>query len=79
MKRAGTTEVNKGKMLTLRAAVILGVGLSAGSAVGTTADVLIQAPVHGVGHVVAAAATLWFVERLDRLIADDNENTRRRR
>lgn len=60
------------KVITVRSAVIMGAALAAGSAAGSAAEALGQ-PV-GVGPVITGAVTLWFAEKLDRLIADeDNE------
>ena len=63
------------KAVSLRSAVIIGSALAAGSSVGGVAEVLLallRQPVPGAGHVAAAAATLWFAEKLDRVIDDED-------
>jgi len=63
------------KTLSLRSAVIAGVSLAAGSTAGTTAETISTVtghPLHGAGHVVVAAVTLWFAEKLDRVIDDED-------
>jgi hypothetical protein len=68
-------EDNMGKGISLRTAVIIGTAVSAGSAAGGTAEVLAQFadhPLPFLGQVVTGAVTLWFAEKLDRVIADDS-------
>ncbi|EKX61874.1 hypothetical protein Sipo8835_09785 [Streptomyces ipomoeae] len=65
-----------GKIVTLRSAVIMGTAVAAGSVAGTVAETLGQLvgePLPGVGPVVTGAVSLWFAEKLDRLIADDRD------
>ncbi|MER5509962.1 hypothetical protein ABT052_32200 [Streptomyces sp. NPDC002766] len=60
------------KLITLRSAVVMGAALAAGSVTGSAAEAL--GGHVGVGPVITGAVTLWFAEKLDRLIADeDNE------
>lgn len=62
--------------ISLRSAVITGVAVAGGSVAGTATHVLEQLasqPLPRVGALVTGAASLWFAEKLDRLIADDSQ------
>ncbi|MER5890564.1 hypothetical protein ABT160_42625 [Streptomyces sp. NPDC001941] len=63
------------KVVTLRSAVILGAAVMGGSAAGTAAEALVHLthqPLPGVVGVVTGGATLWFAERLDRMIGEQD-------
>ncbi|MBD9727351.1 hypothetical protein [Streptomyces caniscabiei] len=65
-----------GKIVSLRSAVVMGAAVVGGSAAGTVAETLgnlATEPVPGLGAVVTSAVSLWFAEKLDRLIADDSD------
>lgn len=65
-----------GKIVTLRSAVVMGAAVMGGSAAGTVAEALgglAAQPVPGLGAVITSAVSLWFAEKLDRLIADDRD------
>ncbi|MFH8801710.1 hypothetical protein ACH4F6_19260 [Streptomyces sp. NPDC017936] len=57
------------KFVSLRSAVVMGAAVTAGSVAGGVVETL--GGQAGVGPVVTAAVTLWFAEKLDRLIADE--------
>ena len=62
------------KLVTLRSAFILGASTVAGSMAGTVAEALAEGfaqPVPFDEQLVTAAVTLWFAERLDRFIAEE--------
>jgi hypothetical protein len=57
------------KIITLRGAVIMGAAVAAGSAAGSAAEALVH--LGRAVPVITGAVTLWFAEKLDRLIGDD--------
>ncbi|AWE49387.1 hypothetical protein ACWDRX_23830 [Streptomyces nigra] len=59
--------------ITLRSAVVLGAAGTAGSAAGSMVETLGQ-PV-GAGPVVAGLVALWVAEKLDRLIAGEEDGS----
>ncbi|MFF3285677.1 hypothetical protein [Streptomyces sp. NPDC003023] len=66
------------RKITLRAAVIMAVSTAAGSVAGPVAEAgaeLIGQPLPGIGPLVTGAAVLWCAEKLDRVIADDQEQS----
>lgn len=64
------------KLMPLRSAVIVGAALAAGTTAGTTVAAVVPAvgqAAHGAGSVVAGAVALWFAERLDHIIDDEDD------
>ncbi|MET9420016.1 hypothetical protein ABZY06_04650 [Streptomyces sp. NPDC006540] len=64
------------RKISLRHAVIMGVATGAGSAAGSVAEAgaeLMGQPLPGIGPLVTGVFVLWCAEKLDRVIADDQE------
>ncbi|MGW7206927.1 hypothetical protein [Streptomyces sp. NPDC054837] len=57
------------KVITLRTAVIMGAAIAAGSAAGGAVEAM--SDLAEAGPVVTGAVTLWFAEKLDRLIGGE--------
>lgn len=64
------------KLITIRTTVILGAALAAGATAGTAAEAALPAHVRtvpGVTQVLSSAVALWFAEKLDGVISDEEE------